>query len=193
MKKTKLFILLTVISVIFAGCAEVDVSINIPGADKTEDTKDGDGYDVTEIEIGTTGFMISIPSDYYEGEVTRVDKKDDQIAYYKSDKRLMDFDVYQFDKEGMTLEEYAAKEAEEYNADKVEDASFNGVNMKLYYSQEDYEGKSYRVANYIFENETDFAELSFWLDGDDAEDLVDQILFSVYFDPGDGDGGMHAF
>ena len=192
MKKTKLLIVLAVISIMIAGCATVDITINTPKSGKTEDAKDDDNYDMTEIEIGTTGFMISFPSDYYEGEVTREDKKDDQIAYYKSDKHLMDFDVYQFDKEGMTLEEYAVKEAREYNADKVEDAGFNGVNMKLYYSQEEYEGKLYRVANYIFENDTDFAELSFWLDGDDAEDIVRQILFSIYYDPGDGDGVMHA-
>ena len=192
MKKTKMIIVLAATSIMIAGCATVNVTINTPDPDKTEDTKDADNFDMTEIEIGTSGFMISIPSDYYEGEVTREDKKDDQIAYFRSDDHLMDFDVYQFDKEGMTLEEYAAKEAREYNADKVEDAGFNGVNMKLYYSQEEYEGKSYPVANYIFENDTDFTELSFWLDGEDAEDLVRQILFSIYYNPGEDDGVMHA-
>ena len=193
MRKMKLIALLAMVSIMIAGCGSVNVTINMPKSDKTDGTKDNVSYDMTEVEIGTTGFMISIPLDYYEGEVTREDKKDDQIAYYKSDSHLMDFDMYQFGKEGMTLDEYAAEEAGEYNADKVEDANFNGVNMKLYYSQEDYEGKSYRVANYIFENDTDFAELSFWLDGDDAEDIVNQILFSIYYDPGDNDEVMHAF
>ena len=36
------------------------------------------------------------------------------------------------------------------------------------------------IGNYIFENDDDFAELSFWLDGDDAEELVEQILFSIH-------------
>ena len=31
----------------------------------------------------------------------------------------------------------------------------------------------------IFENFRDFAELSFWLDGDDAEELVEQIMLSI--------------
>ena len=106
---------------------------------------------------------------------------------------LMDFDVYQFDKEGLELQEYAESEADEYGADNVEEVMYNGVRMMLYYSQEEYEGKSYRVANYIFENDADFAELSFWLDGDDAEELVELILFSVYADIEDsGDGVMHA-
>ena len=150
-------------------------------------------FSVTDISLGTSGFIISIPSDYYNGEVTKDDRKDDQIAYYKSDEHLMDFDIYQFEKEGMTLKGYAESEADEYKADKVEEVVYNGVSMMLYYSKEEYEGKSYRVSNYIFENDTDFVELSFWLDGDDAEDIVEQILFSIYMDPGNTDDGvMHA-
>jgi hypothetical protein len=157
------------------------------------DNEDTDNTFV-ETPLGTTGYIIGIPSDYYNGEVTKEDRKDDQIAYYKSDDHLMDFDVYQFEKEGMTLREYAESEAEEYKADKIEEVTYNGISMMLYYSQEEYEGKSYRVSNYIFENDTDFVELSFWLDGDDAEDIVQQILFSIYMEPEDSsDGTMHAF
>ena len=163
------------------------------GGSRSLDNEDADNK-LTDISLGTTGFIISIPSDYYNGEVTKEERKDDQIAYYRSDDHLMDFDVYQFGKEGMTLREYAESEAEEYKADKVEEVMYNGVSMMLYYSQEEYDGKLYRVSNYIFENDTDFVELSFWLDGDDAEDIVQQILFSIYMDPEDSDDGvMHAF
>ena len=163
------------------------------GGSRSSDT-DETGDSVTEIALGTTGFNISIPSDYYSGEVTKDDRKDDQIAYYKSDDHLMDFDVYQFGKDGMTLEEYAKKEAKEYKADDVKEVTYNGICMMLYYSQEEYDGESYSVANYIFENDDDFAELSFWLDGDDAEELVEQILFSIYLDTQDTDDGvMHAY
>ena len=49
------------------------------------------------------------------------------------------------------------------------------------------------AANYIFENDANFAEQSFWLDGDDAEALVERILFSVYADiEYSDDGVMHA-
>ena len=155
---------------------------------------DGPADSVTEIALGTTGFNISIPSDYYSGELTREDRKDDQIAYYKSDEHLMDFDVYQFDKDGMSLEEYAIEEAAEYKADGVEEVTYNGISMMQYYSQEQYDGESYHVANYIFENDDDFVELTFWLDGDDAEELVEKILFSIYSDTQDTDDGvMHAF
>ena len=81
-----------------------------------------------------------------------------------------------------------------YKADGVEEVTYNGISMMLYYSQEEYDGESYRVANYIFENDDDFAELSFWLDGEDAEELVEQILFSIYSDTQDTDDGvMHAY
>ena len=106
----------------------------------------------------------------------------------------MDFDVYQFDKDGMSLEEYANEEAAEYKADGVEEVTYNGISMMQYYSQEEYDGESYHVANYIFENDDDFVELTFWLDGDDAEELVEKILFSIYSDTQDTDDGvMHAF
>lgn len=163
------------------------------GGSRSENSDEAD-HAVTDIDLGTTGFKISIPSDYYSSEVTKEERKDDQIAYYKSDEHLMDFDVYQFGKDGMTLEEYAKKEAREYKADGVEEVTYNGISMMLYYSQEEYDGESYRVANYIFENDDDFAELSFWLDGDDAEELVEQILFSIYLDTQDMDDGvMHAY
>ena len=165
------------------------------GGSRSQDNEESDNEEkpLTDISLGTSGFIISIPSDYYNGEVTKDDRKDDQIAYYKSDEHLMDFDIYQFEKEGMTLKGYAESEADEYKADKVEEVVYNGVSMMLYYSKEEYEGKSYRVSNYIFENDTDFVELSFWLDGDDAEDIVEQILFSIYMDPGNTDDGvMHA-
>ena len=61
-----------------------------------------------DLAIGTTGYIITIPSDYYGAEVTQKERKDDMIAYYKSDEHLMDFDVYQFAKDGKTLLEYTA-------------------------------------------------------------------------------------
>lgn len=129
--------------------------------------------------IGTTGLLVAVPADYVEGEVTEDDKKDDQVAYYRSDARLMDFDVYQFAAEGQSLSDYAAQEAKEYGADEVKSLDINGVPAALYYSEENYDGGSYRVANYLFAAGDDFCELSFWLDGDGAEALVEQIVSSL--------------
>ena len=177
MTRTKMSIILAALALTLAGCENVNLNININGAAQNEQKPAAS--ETQDIDIGTAGYAISIPSDYYSAEVTKEERNDDQIAYYKSDEHLMDFDVYQFSKDGMTLGEYARKEAEEYKADGVEEVTYNGIPMMRYYSQEKYEGKSYRVANYIFENFKDFAELSFWLDGDDAEELVEQIMLSI--------------
>lgn len=131
------------------------------------------------VAVGTTGYLVAVPADYTEGEVTDEDRQDDQIAYYRSDKHLMDFDIYQFPAEGKTLTDYAAEEAKEYGADKVENIEINGVPFALYYSEEQYDGGSYRVANYLFAAGDDFGEISFWLDGEDAEALTEQIISSL--------------
>ena len=131
------------------------------------------------VSIGTTGYLVAVPADYAEGEVTEEEKKDDQIAYYRSEKHLMDFDVYQFPSGGQSLTDYAAAEAKEYGAAEVESLEINGVPFALYYSEEMYDGGSYRVANYLFAAGDDFGELSFWLDGEDAAALTGQILSSL--------------
>ena len=130
--------------------------------------------------IGTTGFHVVIPADYTEGAVTERERQDDLVAYYRSDSRLMDFDVYQFADEGRALDEYAALEAEEYGAAGIENVETNGIPLALYYSEEQYDDGVYRVANYIFDAGDDFGELSFWLDGDDAEALTAQIVGSLF-------------
>jgi hypothetical protein len=132
-----------------------------------------------DLAIGTTGYIITIPSDYYGAEVTEKERKDDMIAYYKSDERLLDFDIYQYPRDGRSLKEYTALESEEYGADDFETLNINDTELTLYYSEEKYDGKSYRVANYLFEAGDDFGEIAFWLDGENAEGLADLIISSL--------------
>lgn len=136
-----------------------------------------------EIAIGTTSYIITVPSDYYGADVTEEERRDDMIAYYKSDEHLMDFDVYQFPKDGETLDEYTAKEAHQYGAESFEKVVLGDGNIDatLYYSEEEYSGVKYKVANYIFETTTEFGELVFWLDGDDAEELVKDIMSTLTY------------
>lgn len=145
------------------------------------DVKASEKNGTTDIAIGTTGYVISVPSDYYSADVTDVERRDDMIAYYKSDKHLMDFDVYQYAKDGRTLKEYTEIESKEYGAEKFEEISINDIDITLYYSEEKYDGIEYRVANYIFETDEDFGELAFWLDGDDAEELTEEIMATIKY------------
>ena len=131
------------------------------------------------LPLGTTGYAVIIPADYTAGEVTAEDRQQDQIGYYRSDRHLMDFDVYQFAAGGQSLADYAAAEAREYGTDTVEYLEVNGLALALYYSEESDAGNIYRVANYLFAAGDDFGELCFWLDGDDAEALTEQIIASI--------------
>lgn len=137
------------------------------------------------VPIGTTGYYVAVPADYVPGEVTEEDRRDDMVAYYRSDKHLMDFDIYQFAKEGRILEEYAEKEAKEFGADWIDTVVFNGVPLVFYISQEQYDGAEYRVANFLFDAGNDFGEIVFWLDGpndgEEAAELTEQILSSIFY------------
>lgn len=147
------------------------------------------------VPIGTTGYYVAVPADYVPGEVTEEDRRDDMVAYYRSDKHLMDFDIYQFAKDGRILEEYAEKEAKEFGADWIDTVVFNGVPLVFYISQEQYDGAEYRVANFLFDAGNDFGEIVFWLDGpndgEEAAELTEQILSSIFYrkpDPEDVNG-----
>lgn len=147
------------------------------------------------VPIGTTGYYVAVPADYVPGEVTEEDRRDDMVAYYRSDKHLMDFDIYQFAKDGRILEEYAEEEAKEFGADWIDTVVFNGVPLVFYISQEQYDGAEYRVANFLFDAGNDFGEIVFWLDGpndgEEAAELTEQILSSIFYrkpDPEDVNG-----
>ena len=147
------------------------------------------------VPIGTTGYYVAVSADYVPGEVTEEDRRDDMVAYYRSDKHLMDFDIYQFAKDGRILEEYAEKEAKEFGADWIDTVVFNGVPLVFYISQEQYDGAEYRVANFLFDAGNDFGEIVFWLDGpndgEEAAELTEQILSSIFYrkpDPEDVNG-----
>lgn len=149
-------------------------------SDLQESFKDA-GY----IEIGTTGYFIKVPNSYYQGDVKDHERKDDMIAYYKSDEFLMDFDVYQYPHEGRDLYAYTETEAKQYNADGITEVTINDTELGLYYSKESYEGEEgeFVVANYIFVAGNDFGELSFWQDGDEAEELTKTIINSITTTP----------
>ena len=59
--------------------------------------------------------------------------------------------MYQWKKGGDTLEKYAIEEAREYEAERVDYQTVNGVFLAYYYSYEEYDGQMYSVANYLFE------------------------------------------
>ena len=128
-------------------------------------------------KIGTSEFSIILPEGYVE---TEDELAEDQIAFYFKDDKSIDFDVYQWDKEGKyVLEEEAEYFASEYKsgAEKVE---INGINGMKYVSKEMFEDNEYTVVNYMFEDENSIIELSFWtIDTEEEYKAVDEIINTI--------------
>ena len=125
-------------------------------------------------QLGTSDLSIVLPKGYAAAED---DFDEDQVAYYYKDDNSVDFDVYQWAKgDEYTLESEANTYAAEYGTT-AEAVTVNGINGYKYVSSEDYEGETYTVLNYMFEDSTYIVELCFWTT-DTAEEYkaVDEIL-----------------
>ena len=125
-------------------------------------------------QIGTSDFSIVLPAGYTSAED---DLEEDQIAYYYKDDNSIDFDVYQWEKgDEYTLEAEANYFASEYGAT-AEAVVVNQINGWKYVSLEAFDGNTYTVVNYMFEDDTYIVELSFWTIDTEAEyEAVDEII-----------------
>jgi predicted small lipoprotein YifL len=128
-------------------------------------------------QLGTSDFSIVLPDGYAS---TEDDFDEDQVAYFYKDDESIDFDVYQWEKsDEFTLESEANHFATEYGTT-AEAVTVNGIKGYKYVSSEDYEGNTYTVINYMFEDDTNIVEICFWTVGDDAEyKAVDEIINSL--------------
>ena len=125
-------------------------------------------------QLGTSDFSIVLPEGY---ALTDDDMAEDQVAYFYKDDNSIDFDVYQWEKgDQYTLESEAKYFAAEYDTT-AEAVTVNGIKGWKYVSTEDFEGKTYTVVNYMFEDDTYIVEISFWTVDTDAEyKAVEKII-----------------
>ena len=130
-------------------------------------------------QLGTSAYTIEIPESYVEGERSEEDIADDMVAYMLSPDTLLDFDVYQFGKDGYpdTLAEFVAEEAADYGAtDIVADGEINGIAAAWYRATETFDGLEYATLTYVLEDGDDYVEIAFWLDGENAEAEAKAIM-----------------
>lgn len=135
-------------------------------------------------QLGTSAYTIEIPESYAEGELTEEDVADDMVAYLLSPDSLLDFDVYQFSKEGYpdSLADFAAQEAAEYAAaEVVTDGEINGIAAAWFRATETFDGLEYATLTYVLEDGGDYVEIAFWLDGEDAEAQAQAIIDTLTF------------
>ena len=125
-------------------------------------------------QLGTSDFTIVLPRGYASVED---DFDEDQVAYFYKDDNSIDFDVYQWKKGNeYTLEAEANYFASEYGAT-AEAVVVNEINGWKYVSLEAFEGNTYTVVNYMFEDDTYIVEISFWTIATEAEyEAVDEII-----------------
>ena len=125
-------------------------------------------------QLGTSDFSIVLPNGYAS---TEDDFDEDQVAYFYKDDNSIDFDVYQWEKGNeYTLESEAKYFAAEYGTT-AEVITINGISGWKYISTEDFEGNTYTVVNYMFEDDTYIVEISFWTINTEAEyTAVNEII-----------------
>ena len=132
------------------------------------------GNNTKPTQLGTSDFSIVLPDGY---ALAADDLDEDQVAFFYKDDNSIDFDVYQWEKgTEYTLESEANYFAAEYGA-VPEAVTINGINGMKYVSAEDYDGNTYTVVNYMFEDDTYIVEICFWTVDSDAEyAAVDKII-----------------
>ena len=134
------------------------------------------------IRLGSSLYSVRIARDFSSLRVSNEDWEDDMVARYRNENTLLDFDIYQFSKEGYSdaLEEFVEAEAEEYEATEVvTGGSVNGIPVGYYRSMEDYGGAFRDGLTYALENGDEYIELDFWLIGYHAESEALEIVNSL--------------
>lgn len=125
-------------------------------------------------QLGTSAFSIVFPKGYASVED---EFEDDQVAYFFKDDDSVDVDVYQWKKgDEFTLASEATAFATAYGTTATA-ITVNGIDCMKYVSLEDYEGETYTVINYMFEDDTYIVEICFWTVGTEEETAaVEKII-----------------
>ena len=151
--------------------------------------------ELARVQLGDSPFSLMLPDDYVSGGIRLEDEDGDYMDYYCSDSVGLDFDVYQFGKDGLpeALSEYARQEASEYAADDslATDLEINGVPAACYRAVEEDEGVEYETVTYILDAGDQYVEVVFWLDSFIAGAEADGIIHSLADERAartDGDG-----
>lgn len=138
------------------------------------------------IRLGTSPFVVYTKAAYEQGAMTEEDIADDMVAYWLSEDSTLDFDVYQFSKDGLpeALADYAAEEAAGYAqvSEIITNGEINGIPAAWYRTVEEYEEAEYDTVTYIFDTGSEFVEIVFWLDESldslEAEEIIYSLTYS---------------
>ena len=117
------------------------------------------------IRLGESPFEVYTIATYEQGAMTEEDIADDQVAYWYSEDSTLDFDVYEFPKDGLpeALADYAAEEAASYVevSEIITDGVINEIPVAWYRTVEEYEEAEYETITYILDGGDEYVEIVF--------------------------------
>ncbi len=134
--------------------------------------------------LGTSVYTIILPDGFVEEELTEEDREEDMVAYLHCDTIPLDFDVYQFSKEGFPedLAEYTRLEAVTYGAFEIAAGEkINGIDVGWYRARESFEGQEYLTLCFLLDDGDRYVEISFWIRGDSSEEAAQAVMNTLTF------------
>ena len=150
--------------------APVETAAPAPAADPAELYKNG-------MQLGSSPYKLTGIAGFKKDSSIKADAEDGFIGYYENEDGV-GMDIYEFMREGRSLEEYTNIEVEQYSGYDVQSREINGINVMSYLCREEDDtapGTFYTTANYLFVYFDSFIELVFWLNDEDtapAEALI---------------------
>ena len=141
------------------------------------------------LRLGTSVYTIVVDEGYAEQELTADEIAEGIVAYVENPGDPLDFDVFQFSKEGYPedLKECMTQESEKHDASGYGMMGVNGIDMGWYRAEATYEGEVYETSNYLLDNGVEYVQVRFWLDGDNAESRAEDIMETIGFILRDGE------
>ena len=125
------------------------------------------------MQLGSSDFKITGLASFSKLGSIKGDFDDSFIGFYGNEAGNLGMDVYQFSREGKSLEDYAKEECEECSGTDLRSEEYNGFKVMAYNAVESYEGVECPTVTYITVFKGDFVELVFWVNEDNYEDAVD--------------------
>lgn len=140
------------------------------------------------IEIGATGISMILPHEYTIDNLTPKEVEECMIARFISPEHEMVFELFEFKKqEWQNLESNTNKDLNtKYGIAVYDRIDINDVNCICYNSKKYYNGIECVVENYLFETDEKFGRISFYMNGDDANECIDKIVGSLEKIPAEG-------
>ena len=121
------------------------------------------------MQLGSSPYKLTGIAGFKKNGSIKADAEEGFIGYYENEDGL-GVDIYEFPREGQSLEAYTSLEVEQYSGYDVKSREINGVTVMSYMCREEDDaapGEFYTTANFLFVHFDSFVELVFWLEDDD--------------------------